>query len=307
MLSLAAGDITPMSRLAKIVLCGLYKHSGAMRAQEFLNHRSGRTAMTVLVFHRVTDEIPEDGLTVSTARFRRICAMLRRGFRVVPLGEVFRIARSGEPVPRRTVAITFDDCYGDNLLAARVLAEHRLPACFFVPTAFVGTQHVFPWDQGLKPLANLSWDEVREMADLGFEIGSHSVTHPDFGTIAAAQARQEFVESRACLEDQLGRRVRWFAFPFGMRQNFRLEWLRLAEDAGYEGVVSAYGGSIRRGDAAQVLPREAVPFFDSVLQLELHLAGCLFWFYRLKRRLSPRLRPASALDKVRNDAQPAHL
>src|SRR5262249_23178262 len=130
------------------------------------------------------------------------------------------------------------------------------------------------------------WEEVREMADLGFEIGSHSVTHPDFGTISATQARQELVDSRACLEERLGRPVRWFAYPFGAVHNFRPEWLRLGEEGGCRGAVSAYGGSFRRGDpAGLLLPREAVPFFNSVAQLELHLAGCLFWFYRLKRRL----------------------
>ena len=38
---------------------------------------SGRTFMTILLFHRVTDEIPEDGLTVSLCRFRQLCRMLR--------------------------------------------------------------------------------------------------------------------------------------------------------------------------------------------------------------------------------------
>ena len=44
------------------------------------------------------------------------------------------------------MAITFDDCYRDNLFAARVLAEHGLPATFFIPTKYVGTDQVFPWD-----------------------------------------------------------------------------------------------------------------------------------------------------------------
>ena len=46
--------------------------------------------------------------------------------------------RSGR-LPRRAVAVTFDDCYRDYLAAARVLAEHGLPACFFIPTGYVGT------------------------------------------------------------------------------------------------------------------------------------------------------------------------
>src|SRR5271165_2240734 len=122
-----------MKDLAKATLCSAYKYSGAMFAQEALARVTSWPFMAILLFHRVMDGIPEDGLTIGTRRFRKICAMLRRGFHVVPLGEVFRIAHSGGEVPRRTVAITFDDGYRDNLFAARVLAEHQLPATFFVP------------------------------------------------------------------------------------------------------------------------------------------------------------------------------
>src|SRR5205823_14077393 len=107
--------------------------------------------------------------------------LLRNLFNVVSLSEAMRLLNSGVPLPRRLVAITFDDCYRDNLFAARVLAEHGLPACFFIPSAFPGTDHVFPWDAELKKMANLSWDEIREMVNLGQEIGSHKVHHADLG------------------------------------------------------------------------------------------------------------------------------
>ena len=108
-----------MKSFLKTSCYALWKYSGAMRVQEALaRHRRG-PFMAVLLFHRVTDAIPEDGLTVGTARFRRICRLLRRSFNVVPLADIFRLARSGEPIRRRTVAVTFDDCYRDNLPAAR--------------------------------------------------------------------------------------------------------------------------------------------------------------------------------------------
>jgi hypothetical protein len=95
-----------MKTLAKSALCALYKYSGVMRAQEALARLRGQSFMTVLLLHRVTDAIPEDGLTVRTAYFRRLCRVLRRSFRVVPLAEVFRLTRSGAPIPRRTVAVS---------------------------------------------------------------------------------------------------------------------------------------------------------------------------------------------------------
>src|SRR4051794_13535233 len=89
-------------------VCGAYRRCGAMRLHESFAGAMGQQFMTVLLFHRVTDSIPEDGLTVSPGRFRRVCELLSSRFHVVPLSEVFRIHRAGERMPRRTVAITFD-------------------------------------------------------------------------------------------------------------------------------------------------------------------------------------------------------
>jgi peptidoglycan/xylan/chitin deacetylase (PgdA/CDA1 family) len=265
-----------MKALIRDLLCAAYKYSGAMRLHEAL---ARRPSLIALLFHRVTDAIPKDGLTVGTAQFRRLCGLLRRRFRVVPLAEVFRLARSGGPIPRRTVAITFDDCYRDNLAAARVLAEHGLPACFFIPTSFVGTDAVFPWDRDLPRMPNLSWDEIREMASLGHEIGSHTVTHPDMAQVPEDQARRELAESKETLEREIGRPVRWFAYPFGGPEHIRADRLHLVTEAGYEGCVSAYGDFVHPDPKALLLPRKDVQDFKSLLHFELYTAGCLRWFY----------------------------
>jgi peptidoglycan/xylan/chitin deacetylase (PgdA/CDA1 family) len=274
-----------MKELAKAILCGFYKYSGAMVAQEALDRVVGWPFIPILLFHRVTDTIAEDGLTVSTRRFNSICRILQRSFRVVPLGEVFRIVRTGAAVPRRTVAITFDDCYHDNLFAARVLAENQLRGCFFIPTSFVETDTVFEWDRNLARMPNLSWADVREIAGLGHEIGSHSVTHPNLAAISLEQARHELLDSKKTLEDQLGQQVRWFAYPYGGRQNFRPDRLPLVLEAGYQGCVSGFGGFVYPHLREAVLPRESVPYFRTVVNLELHLTGCLHWLYAMKRRV----------------------
>jgi peptidoglycan/xylan/chitin deacetylase (PgdA/CDA1 family) len=273
------------SDFARSAFCAAYKYSGALSLHEWLAHLRGRSFAAVLLFHRVTDAIPEDGITVGTDRFRCMCQMLKRNFNVRPLDDVISIVRSGQPVPNRTAAITFDDCYRDNLPAARVLADYGLPATFFIPTAFVGTEHVFAWDQGLPRMPNLAWDDLREMVRLGFDIGSHTLTHADLGVTTAAETMREVTESKRVLEDQLQRQVRWIAYPFGQPANLRADFVPLIQQAGYEACFSAHGGFICTGQQDFVLPREAVPYFRSVLHLELHLTGCLHWMYSLRRRL----------------------
>jgi hypothetical protein len=85
------------------------------------------------------------------------------------------------------------------------------------------------------------------------------------------------------LEKQLGRPVRWFAYPFGSKDNFRPEYLPLVYDVGYEACFSGFGGAALPGHFGGVLPREPVPCFHSLLSLEVHLTGCLNWWYRAKR------------------------
>jgi peptidoglycan/xylan/chitin deacetylase (PgdA/CDA1 family) len=293
-----------LKTLTKSALCAAYLYSGAACVQEWVARRAGRRFMAILLFHRVTDQIPEDGLTVSTARFRAVCRMLRQHFQVVPLTEVFTILRSGRDVPPRTVAVTFDDCYRDNLAAARVLAEHGLPAAFFVPTAFVGADRSFPWDGRLPPMPNLTWDDVREMVRLGHEVGSHTVNHVNLGTASLEEARRELCESKAVLERQLGRPVRWLAYPYGGAGNFRPEVAALAEEAGYEGCLSGYGGFVVPGCGDRLLPRDAAPCYQGILNLQLHLRGCLNWLYALKRGMDLPRSPEQQFEE-RSVAPPA--
>lgn len=239
--------------------------------------------MGILLFHRVTDAIPEDGLTVGVDRFRRICAMLAKRFHVVPLQTIVDIHRSKEKIPPRTVAITFDDSYQCNLPSAQVLNEFGLPACFFIPTDFVQSKLVYPWDRKLPAqLPNLTWRDVEEIARMGFEIGSHTKSHPNMARLDYRRSVEEIRSSKNILEDRLGQKVRWFAYPFGGRDQFRPDQWPIVTESGYEACFSGFGGLISRTTTDIILPRESVPYFHSIGNLELHLKGCLHWFYNLK-------------------------
>jgi peptidoglycan/xylan/chitin deacetylase (PgdA/CDA1 family) len=272
-------------RTAKALILGAYKHSGLMRLQEAVRSSTQPPYMTILLFHRVTDQISPDGLTVGTSWFRDFCRLMQANYHVVTLGDMNDLLKSGQAPRRRTVAITFDDCYADNLHAARLLHEHGLPATFFVPTQYVETHLRFPWDQHLPSMPNLTWNDIRHIASLGHDIGSHTVSHADLAKLDDADALKELVDSRAVLEEQLARPVKWFAFPFGSQANFRREQKDLVARAGFEGSVSAIGGTVEMNMLGQVWPREAVPCFRNLTQLELHINRCLDWVYRLKRRV----------------------
>ncbi|MBM4073080.1 MAG: polysaccharide deacetylase family protein [Planctomycetes bacterium] len=277
---------TYMKSLVRSTLCALYKYSGAMSLREKIERLGGHSFVVVLLFHRVTDEIPEDALTVGTRFFRKLCLMLRNRFRVMSLAEAMDMNRQGQPFPARSVVITFDDCYHNNLWAARTLAEYGLPACFFMPSGYVDTERVFPWDAGLRSMPNLSWADVREMAALGHEIGSHTVNHVDMAKVSDDEARRELAESKRTIEEHVGQPVRWFAFPFGGKANCADEhFCPMIHELGYDACFSGHGGFIHAGSQEQVLPRQPIPTFDSLIHLELFLNGSLGWIQSLKRKV----------------------
>jgi len=107
----------------------------------------GGTAL-VLIYHRVAD-LPRDPqlLAADPATFESHMQMLRERFHVMRLGDLAEGLRH-RSVPRRSVVVTLDDGYADNLhIALPVLARHGAPATVFVSSGYVGAGREFWWDE----------------------------------------------------------------------------------------------------------------------------------------------------------------
>ena len=99
------------------------------------------------MYHRVVDrDVDPWGLAVSPSNFRAQLAQLRRTHAVLPPQELLRRANE-RTLPRKAVAITFDDGYLDNLRnAAPCLAEFDLPATLFLATGPMAEAAPYWWD-----------------------------------------------------------------------------------------------------------------------------------------------------------------
>lgn len=258
-------------RVVKRALMNTYLASGYPVARDGVYARLGRGRLTVLNYHQVMDPA-DDYSSVSTAAFRQQMEFLKRNYRVVRLAEAVELLET----PGRTdrlVSVTFDDGYLDNArTAAPILRELGLPACFFVSTEMIGGGRPFPHDvvQSRKQL-HMDWSDVRELAAQGFDVGSHTCTHADMGAVSSAEAERELRESRVRLERELGRPVRLFAFPYGLRRNMRQETMTIARRE-YDVCCSAYGGHntapVDPGNVRRVVISTGVTFlaFRAVLE-----------------------------------------
>jgi hypothetical protein len=120
--------------------------------------------------------------------------------------------------PSTTVSLTFDDGDADQMAAAAVLAQHRLPGTFYIITGAVGSP-------GYLTLA-----DVRRLAAQGNEIGGHTVSHLDLTQVSLPEARRQVCESRAILSGW-GFRVTSFAYPDGS-QNPAVR--QIVQECGYD-------------------------------------------------------------------------
>jgi peptidoglycan/xylan/chitin deacetylase (PgdA/CDA1 family) len=200
-----------------------------------------RTAGRILCYHSVGQ--PAWGVNdVSPALFRRqIELALREGFQFVPASEI--VKTGGGP---RDLAITFDDgLKSTRTNAAPILAEYGVPWSLFVVSDWAEGRHDFGDD------TMLSWDEIAELAAAGAEIGSHSVTHRDFGWLDASATADELGRSRRTIEERVGITPSSFAIPLGQAANWTAHANQAARDAGYTTIYAQAEETRPAGTAAR--------------------------------------------------------
>jgi len=219
----------------------------------------GKAPIVIVAFHRVADDAATRW-TTPTHVFRQEVAWLSRNFDLVSLEEAQRrVASARNRLP--TVSITFDDGYFANCQTALpLLIGQGIPFTYFVTSDAVLHGACFNHDLelGKRPLPNTP-EQIRELAAAGVEIGAHTRTHADLGSIDDPdRLYDEVVSARDELQSAIGCPIRYFAFPFGQHANLNPQAFQIAAAAGYEAVVSAYGGYNFPGDDAFHLQRPCV-------------------------------------------------
>ncbi len=120
----------------------------------------------ILTFHRLIDDdtvyLPK-GIVVHThiRIFEETIAAVSRHYNMVSLDRIIEAFEGGEPLPRDSVAVTFDDGYEDTFrLGLRVLRRYGVPATVFLATGFIDTaQRMWP-DRIEQALLNTKRDLV---------------------------------------------------------------------------------------------------------------------------------------------------
>jgi peptidoglycan/xylan/chitin deacetylase (PgdA/CDA1 family) len=173
----------------------------------------------VLCYHAVSPTWDAELSVTPEALERQIAFFTRRGWHATTF-----TAGVLNPDPGRTLAITFDDAFASvKHYALPILSELGVPATVFAPTAFLDGEPELRWagvdHWGSSPhaaeLAPMRWADLRELAEAGWEIGSHTRTHPHLTLLDDESLERELSESRDQCARRLGRACDSIAYPYG--------------------------------------------------------------------------------------------
>ncbi|MEQ8483700.1 MAG: polysaccharide deacetylase family protein [Pseudomonadales bacterium] len=240
----------------------------------------GDTRAYALTYHRVGD-VPRDPFCVSVRDFERQVAALAAQGRAVSLDDVEAFVRGARELPRNACLVTIDDgMLSTYTEAVPTLVKHGVPAALFVSSSLIGRS----LDGAEEPY--MSWAQLREIAALpGIAVGSHAHTHRSLGALSRDDAFIEARTSREILEDQLGRPVRCFAYPFGTTGDFDTGTDALLREAGYSLAFNSIHGAIRAGMNPVSLPRVKVEGGEPLALFELVSRGATLPWQVVDRHL----------------------
>jgi peptidoglycan/xylan/chitin deacetylase (PgdA/CDA1 family) len=217
----------------------------------------------VLCYHAVSERWPADLAVTPGQLHAQLSHLLARGYTGATFTAAVTERRAG-----KTLAVTFDDGYRSVLeLALPVLERLGVPGTVYVPTAWPGADGPMawpgidhwtggPWEDELRPL---SWEQLSRLAHAGWEIGSHTRTHPRLTEVAGPRLAEELAGSRRDCERELRRPCTSIAYPYGDVDGRVVE---AAKQAGY--VAGAALPRRRHRPRALEWPRVGVTRDDSL-------------------------------------------
>jgi peptidoglycan/xylan/chitin deacetylase (PgdA/CDA1 family) len=216
----------------------------------------------VLCYHAVSPTWDSSLAVAPDVLEAQLTSLVRRGWR----GATFRDAVRSPP-SKRTLAVTFDDAYLSVLQLAQPIMERLgLPGTVFVPTAFAPQRQRLRWDgieqwlatPSASELECMSWRDLEGLVQDGWEVGSHTRTHPRLTQLDDDGVRHELVQSRRECTAALGAPCETLAYPYGDVDD---RVARFTAAAGYS--AAAILSSSLRNDGPHRWPRVGIYHGDT--------------------------------------------
>ncbi len=167
------------------------------------------------------------GLWVTAADFAaQVAAMRHAGYHAVTLQDVWNAWHRHGKLPRKPVVLSFDDGYTGHVRdALPILAAAGWPG---VLNLKVDNLPAMGGTKGVKRLLAAGW-----------EVGAHTISHPDLTTLGPDALHEQVAGSRARLRRLLGVQVSFFCYPSG---RFDATVIAAVKAAGYLAATTTQPG-----------------------------------------------------------------
>jgi peptidoglycan/xylan/chitin deacetylase (PgdA/CDA1 family) len=260
----------------KKYLFALLHSTRAINLVSWLN----RKRVPIVCYHSVTSEAaPVDHdphkQHLPLQLFQRQLDYLQNRYNVISLSDYVAARRANRALPDYSIILTFDDGFEDFYsVAAPQLRQRKLPATVFVITdrafgRFVPNGESF-----------LNWQQIRELAAAGIEIGSHSCSHVPLPELSLEEAAKELGESRTLMETTIGVSPVSLSYPFGQTCP---SISALAESLGYTCAIASDSGPNADDASIYQLSRTVIASDDNVSAFAARVSGLTWWISRCKR------------------------
>lgn len=208
---------------------------------EYINIAPEDVRIPILMYHSISDEDPNNNLLVPPAMFEEQMAWLEENdFTAMSMDEVLEAMETGK-VPKRPIAITFDDGYSDNYTSAfPSLKDHGLKATFFVITDGV--------DDGYY----MSSDMLKEMQGAGMSIENHTANHLELDKLSREDAYDSIKRGQDFLRNVIGSDGNYLCYPVGKYSD---ETIEIAKELGIKAATTTQGGISSINDGVYQLKR----------------------------------------------------
>lgn len=139
--------------------------------------------------------------------------------------------------------ITFDDGCSGCVAAGEMLVNHGIRGAFYICPGYIdGTSKPY------RLMSYISWSDVRDLSK-NHLIGAHSMTHCVFDNLPEDLRRQEMVDSKKRIEDEIGKSVDHWATPYGHVDD---DLKRLASECGFRSLSTTRFGANKEQDPMSI-------------------------------------------------------
>lgn len=206
----------------------------------------------VLVYHQFSND-HSDKMTIKADDFIEQMVYLKENdFSVINLDQLMDFMEFRAPIPENSVVITIDDGWLSAYeIAYPILKSFGYSATLFVYTDFIGGEKAMRWSQ------------IKEMAQNGFDVQSHTKSHQSLTIIKESESFEEYFRflvreleiSQKTIEDYLNSDCRYVAYPFGETNELVIS---LAKKMGYRAAFTVNRGSTPFFENRYTIGRSAI-------------------------------------------------